>query len=861
VLFEPFEGQTPDDLHAEAVALFEALHALPIHDTEGRATFYREKILRSPALARLKEAFDTWCAIWFWPAMALDSAPLPLTFAQPPDETRAVLAQLVGEHRFFHWELEFPDVFAAPGSGFDAVLGNPPWEIQKPNSQEFFSNVDPLYRTYGKQEALRQQQERFSESQETEQAWLDYCGRLKALSNWSSWAHAPWGDPADESTPNFNPFKGKGSKIKADQFHDTWRRARAGRRGYADPEHPYLHQGSADINTYKMFLEQAHALLRPGGTLAMIAPSGLYTDKGSTDLRTLFLERCRWLWLFGFENRERIFDIHRSFKFGPVIVQKGGTTDAIRTAFMRRRLRDWAEAEHHAIPYRRAQVERFSPHTRAILEIRSRRDLEILETMYSHSGLLGDDRSDGWNVRYTREFHMVDDSALFRQLPKWEAEGYRPDEYGRWIDPSGQVALPLYQGVMVGRLEPNRARWISGAGNRALWEKNVGPFSHFRPQFLVARMTALKEKPGIVRRRFVLRSVARTTDERTIIGSLVPSFPSGHSLATVRTEQGPVAMIWSLSGCVSSTVLDWCLRQRLGGTNISWAFLEELPVPPPQRITRWLAELTCRLSAPGIGLADAWLEGIAPDSALRRFSWKSLWAVTPFERLRLFSIVDAVVAELYGLNWEDLAWILRECDYPAAVLRDDAFARTLDSKGFWRMDKDKDPELRHTMLTLAAFRDLQAAIGKQGGDRERGIEAFCSQNDGDGWMLPDMLCLEDLGLGHDERAKRPQAVRDRLGERFYPWQLEQSIEESWAECERHARNLLGAEGFARLEAELRGEPMEVGEAALLKVAEEGPTPYGPGTSGAQRRLFPGEPTLFGDGTEDPPVTKRKRRRP
>jgi hypothetical protein len=219
-----------------------------------------------------------------------------------------------------------------------------------------------------------------------------------------------------------------------------------------------------------------------------------------------------------------------------------------------------------------------------------------------------------------------------------------------------------------------------------------------------------------------------------------------------------------------------------------------------------------------------------------------------------------VVAELYGLGWEDLAWVLRECDYPADALRDEGFSRTLDPKGFWRVDKDKDPELRHSVLTLAAFRDLKATIAEHDGDRARGIDAFCAQNESDGWMLPETLCLDELGLGHDERAKRPQPVRERLGQRFYPWQLEQSVEESWAECERHARNLLGPEGFARLEARLRGEPPEVGGPALLKVAEEGPAPYASSTPGAQRRLFPGESTLFGEVTEDPPSARRKPRR-
>ena len=51
------------------------------------------------------------------------------------------------------------------------------------------------------------------------------------------------------------------------------------------------------------------------------------------------------------------------------------------------------------------------------------------------------------------------------------------------------------------------------------------------------------------------------------------------------------------------------------------------------------------------------------------------------------------------------------------------------------------------------------------------------------------LRLADYGLGHDERAKEPQPVASRLGPRFYDWQLEQSVEESWEECERHAEIL------------------------------------------------------------------------
>jgi len=59
------------------------------------------------------------------------------------------------------------------------------------------------------------------------------------------------------------------------------------------------------------------------------------------------------------------------------------------------------------------------------------------------------------------------------------------------------------------------------------------------------------------------------------------------------------------------------------------------------------------------------------------------------------------------------------------------------------VDKNQPPELRHTVLAQVAFHDLQAM----------GLEAFLSQNNGEGWRLPETLRLSDCGLGHDDRAK------------------------------------------------------------------------------------------------------------
>ena len=409
--------------HDEALSVLADMHALPVHDAAERARMYRERILGSPAWRALKRAMDLWCACWFWPAEEIDRAPLPSTFAEPPDETRAVAERIAAQMRFFHWELEFPDVFRESGSGFDAILGNPPWDIAKPVSKEFFSNIDPLYRSYGKQEALRKQSDYFAAAS-TEREWLDYNARFRSRSNFTGHAASPFGDP-DENTKSqdrFSVVRGR----KNLELHERWRRARDRSVGFVDPSHPFRHQGAADLNLYKLFLETAHVLLRSDGRLGFVVPSGLYSDHGTGSLRRLFLERCRWEWLFGIENRDKIFPIHRSYKFNPVVVEKGGATESIRTVFMRRSLEDWERADDLATPYGRRQVERFSPKSRALLEIQSERDLEILEKIYANAVLLGDDGPDGWGIRYAREFDMTNDSRLFPPRPQWEAKGVCP---------------------------------------------------------------------------------------------------------------------------------------------------------------------------------------------------------------------------------------------------------------------------------------------------------------------------------------------------------------------------------------------------------------------------------------------------
>jgi hypothetical protein len=197
---------------------------------------------------------------------------------------------------------------------------------------------------------------------------------------------------------------------------------------------------------------------------------------------------------------------------------------------------------------------------------------------------------------------------------------------------------------------------------------------------------------GRVRRGLKLgfRDIARTTDQRSMIASAVPDMPCGDTLPVLWSS---ITRFWVLAAVLNSFVFDWITRQRLTGTHLKLFTIADLPLP--SRVAAGILEKHCgALLFTGEVFAPIW-RVIGERS---RF-WRSEWAITDSERLRLRCITDAVVARLYNISDAEFRRILRDCDHPVVT---DELGRTLDPKGFWRVDKEKSPELRHTVLAQVA---------------------------------------------------------------------------------------------------------------------------------------------------------------
>jgi hypothetical protein len=715
-MFEDRLLQPPEQTHDELQAAVEEIHTAVLNP-EQQEDVYGQSVRQNQSLQQLKWAFDCWCAVWFWQGNDLEVCPTPMQFVDPKPEIRAAVEQVARDYQFFHWELEFPDVFRERGAGFDAILGNPPWETLQPNSKEFFSNVDPLYRTYGKQEALAYQRQYFETDRQVEEDWMAYCANFKAWANWNKYVAAAFGDNEDLGSK----FSLSRKKKEAALLATEWRNQRAKRMGYSDPEHPYRYQGEGKPYTYKMFSELAHAITRNGGRFGLIIPSGLYTDKGASSLRRLFLNRCEWTHLYAFQNERFVFSAidHRN-KMMIFTVNKGGRTESVATRF-RLGPGDSPEAQElmtdalddaRFLSVPAEQIKRFSPNTGALLEIRSERDLKILEKMYANGVLLGDDGPDGWGIQYRQgDFNMTSDSKLFPPRPKWEAQGYQPDEYGHWLkghwrdveefglgssvvnressvenDPTHDlrphdsrsilnrpeglilsadgtqaihtdnvedVALPLYQGVMIWQFESAFNEYLSGFNTKAEWQPRLSYDAKLPgSQYLMSAKTARENVASSLDFRLGFRAVQNSLNKRTMIANLIPACPCGNSVATLRTNN--LSKNLYLLALLCSFPLDATLRSRMSQANVNWFYVEELATPILDSIpANARKELILRAASLNSVLGAAfpcWLQLAQSFPEIKSKNWRTQLSITPYERLRLRCIIDAVAAELYGLT-------------------------------------------------------------------------------------------------------------------------------------------------------------------------------------------------------------------
>jgi len=351
---------------------------------------------REYATARL--VADAWCAAFAQPkvpnAPAITHATLQ-GIAENPEATSPDITTLIEDlsarFRFFHWHLEYPQIFRTDvtatdrdpitgwSGGFTCILGNPPWERIKLQEQEFFAARDEAIAKAPNSAARK----RLIESLRTEQPAL------------------------------FDEWRAASRVAEAkSQFLRT-----SGR---------YPLAGRGDINTYSVFAETMKLGIDPEGQAGIITPTGLATDATTAEFFSDLLRSGRVAAFADFENSKPMFEgVHRSFRFAVTCMTgRNRTAERVPLAFM---LHDPSAIHGARFELTNEEILLLNPNTGTLPVFATRRDAEITLKIYRRFPILikdGDPNGNPWGLKFTTMFHMASDSHLFRTREELEAEGF-----------------------------------------------------------------------------------------------------------------------------------------------------------------------------------------------------------------------------------------------------------------------------------------------------------------------------------------------------------------------------------------------------------------------------------------------------
>jgi hypothetical protein len=194
------------------------------------------------------------------------------------------------------------------------------------------------------------------------------------------------------------------------------------------------------------------------------------------------------------------------------------------------------------------------------------------------------------------------------------------------------------------------------------------------------------------------RRNARSTDERTYIATTIPRFGAGDSVFLWHSNVANSQLMAGFLASISSLVVDFAARQKVGGTNLSFYFVEQFPILAPsalavadlQFITPRALELTYTSHA-----MRPWAEDLGHHGP--PFAWDE------DRRALLRAELDAFFARKYGLTRDELVYVLDPAkakgpDHPSETFR------VLQKNEIARFG-----EYRTERLVLAAFDRLTGA--------------------------------------------------------------------------------------------------------------------------------------------------------
>jgi hypothetical protein len=610
-----FRGSALTATLAAEMAFIEALPSETPAQVSEQASRY-QRLQESVDAEKVRLEADAWCAAFMaikTPSHpVISDATVRMLGEHPEGVSTEVLDEvtvLARQHRFLHWHLAFPQVFAVNldgnsqlgcDGGFDLVFGNPPWETMSPDRREFLGQHIPGIRAMAPEE---------------QDAAID-----KAL----------------EETQLAAAYE----SYRRDLFAQVHFLKNSGR--YTLFAKGNL--GKGDFNIYRMFVETALRNARGDGYAAQITPGGLYGGANASAIRHFLLDDCNLDTVFGYDNYKKYwFDVDMA-RFSAYSARTGGRTQSFQGRFGLAQPEDYAK---DAVTVQADLIREQAPETYAIPDLRSVFEMTVAAKMVGAYPPFGVSSAGPPTRHFQAEVHMGNDKGLFT---------------------TDSVGVPLYEGRMIDHFDHRAKVYVSGHGNSAKWEELAfdDPGKAIRPQWRVLRRDVpAKLGENWKRYRIGFGDVASARDRRSFVAALIPpNVLCGDTVPTLDFEPDYEWAYLPWLAVANSFAMDWLTRTRLSSAHLKWFIVDRLPFPRFSRdhpLVSKLAPLVLRLTCTSLEMTEYW-------NSMAEFGWCEPCptrevpadAITnPEARSDVRAEVDAIVAKhVYGFTIEEMEYVL-----------------------------------------------------------------------------------------------------------------------------------------------------------------------------------------------------------
>ena len=536
--------------------------------------------------------------------------------------------QAAQDYKFFHWALEFPDVYA--NGGFDVMCGNPPWDIFQFEEAAWAINKGLLDIANADSQSKRKA-ELNKLNKEAPDLYIDYERSKKRI----------------EQTSLFLRKCGRFALTAV---------------------------GKIDLSS--LFAELV--LYQCNSFWGLIIPTTIATADGNKEFFQKLTNENRLSSIYDFENSQKIFDIHRSFRFCLLSAHKAQSkVNDVSVGFMLTELEHILD-KNRIFVLKASDFAKFNPNTQTCPVFRTNYDAKLCFKIYDQTSIMMSEENElnPWRIIFGSTFNMATKSDSFKSYNDLQDIGALQE--GSNFKQGDNYYVPLLEAKMFWqynhhftkypialKTRPNTTDVVSTA---ELADTNLA----MQPWYWVSKgeLDNKIEVSAQGKCKFAIgfRDITNATNKRTCICTLVPlNVACGNTIACIYSNRSLVK-VTCLLALLNSLPLDYVAKNKISSTHMNLYIVKQFPVPRPDQIdeaTQWqmvkrVAELTY-FNHDMDDFAKELSEQLSDEQneALGgRLVRQDPWIFNEPRRAVVQAELDAIVAKLYGLNDEEVRYIL-----------------------------------------------------------------------------------------------------------------------------------------------------------------------------------------------------------